>query len=412
MNRVTDVIVRATVVLISAFAVWKSAQLARADLAWSDGTTAGLHRAVEILPHSADMAARLVLRRVDDGEDGPDLDHALSAASQLNPLNAELLMVRALRLEQAGDQARAHQLLIEAAKVDHQFKPAWTLANFSLRSGLMEEFWPMIRRCLELEPFGFEPNAVFDLAWRVASDAKQIQVLIPSRSPKTLRYLSYLSASGRTEAAIALWPAALESIDRSLKGDVALAQEFPGFLVNKGQVPAALRAWNQLVDRSVLRSGRIEPANGTLLADPEFSFDRNAGVFSWQVPDANGVFPAPDYSALRFELDGNQNQSLVLAQTTALVLPGRKHKLSWKADGTRLNLASDAGFALQVLGTDGRALVECPALLDNHGAGSCLYTAKAQDQTVRVALNYTRAQGTTRAAGTLELSSVKLEALQ
>lgn len=411
MGRIEDLTVRALVVLVAAFALWKSALFARADLAWSDGTTAGLRRAAEILPRDADIASRLALRRVDDGEESPDVDAALLKATELNPLNSEILMTRGLRAELRGNIPEAEKLLVQAAGVDHQFKPSWTLANFAVRADRMDHFWPMIKRCLEIEPFGFDPDSIFDLVWKVSDDAKQIQSLFPPRSAKTLRYLAFLVGSNRTDASVALWPIALEALDSSIGSDLAVAHNFPAFLIEKGRTPVAVRAWNQLVDRNFVHSGKLDPSSGALLADPQFSFERNTGIFSWQVAQTDNIFPAPDFSALRFELDGNQAQSVVLASTSTLVVPGRNHKLSWQADGTRLNLATDLGFYLRIIRPDGKPVAECPPLLENHGAGSCTFAAGKEDEMFRLELGYSRAQGTSRATGTIEISAVKVEAV-
>ncbi len=409
MKTTLELLVRAVVIVLCGFALWKSIQLARADYSFAPGTTAGLHRAMAILPADADYATRGVLRRLDDGEDSPDVDAALTRTARLNPLSSELQMTLGLRAEQHGDLAQAEHFLLQATQLDHQYKPAWTLANFCYRTGRMDNFWPMVKRCLALEPTGFDPTAVFDLCWRITDDAKKIQAFIPRRGETALAYLQYLTGNKRWEPALAWWPVALEAMDRSDKHDVDAIVGFTDAMLAAERMPEAARIWNQLVDRSLVKSGRLDPATAISIADPEFSFPRNAGAFSWRITEGSGIFPASDFSALRLELDGNQPQSVRLLITNAPVLADRKYRLVWKSDGTRLSLPADPGFGFRILTSSGAVLAECPPLLGNGGKGVCSFSTPANLAGVQVDLQYARAPGTTRSSGVLELSSVRLE---
>jgi hypothetical protein len=79
-----------------------------------------------------------------------------------------------LEAEQSGDYAGAEHSLLEAARMDRQHLPAWTLANFYFRRGDAARFWPwaqraaaltyddltlLLRLCDELEP---RPIAVLE----------------------------------------------------------------------------------------------------------------------------------------------------------------------------------------------------------------------------------------------------------
>jgi hypothetical protein len=72
-----------------------------------------------------------------------------------------------LSAEQATDYGAAERALLEAARIDHQYLPAWTLANFYFRRGDVAHFWPwaaraaalayddlapLVRLCDEMEP--------------------------------------------------------------------------------------------------------------------------------------------------------------------------------------------------------------------------------------------------------------------
>jgi Tfp pilus assembly protein PilF len=56
-----------------------------------------------------------------------------------------------LAAEEAGDYAGAERSLLEAARIDRQHLPAWSLANFYFRRGDPASFWPWARRAAALE---------------------------------------------------------------------------------------------------------------------------------------------------------------------------------------------------------------------------------------------------------------------
>ena len=55
-----------------------------------------------------------------------------------------------LLAEESGDYASAEHSLLEAARIDRQHLPAWSLANFYLRRGDAASFWTWARRAAAL----------------------------------------------------------------------------------------------------------------------------------------------------------------------------------------------------------------------------------------------------------------------
>lgn len=117
----------------------------------------------------------------------------------LRPRASSVLIDAGLAAEDAGDYAAAERTLLDAARIDHQYQPAWTLANFYFRRGDAARFWPwarhaaqmsyddlppLLRLCDELEPY---PPAVLE---RIGD---------PPRMHRA--YLDYLAGRGRWEAA-------------------------------------------------------------------------------------------------------------------------------------------------------------------------------------------------------------------
>jgi tetratricopeptide (TPR) repeat protein len=67
-----------------------------------------------------------------------------------NPLASAPWIDRGLAAEHAGDLATAERDLLTAARLDRQYLPAWTLANFYFRRGDRGAFWPWARRAASL----------------------------------------------------------------------------------------------------------------------------------------------------------------------------------------------------------------------------------------------------------------------
>jgi tetratricopeptide (TPR) repeat protein len=191
-----------------AFSSWWSFRAAQADFLQTSANAARAGRAVEITPGSAAAHARAayLYAAVDPFSNKQDVE--LKAAAALNPRDSASLMELGLKAEMDGDNGRAEKYLLAAAEINHMFKPAWSLANFYARTGQTEKFWPWIGKCIDLlehrngEPWTFDPNAVFELCWRVTNDAAAIDRVIPSKAFILDNYLAYLVPTNRIDAAL------------------------------------------------------------------------------------------------------------------------------------------------------------------------------------------------------------------
>jgi hypothetical protein len=168
-------------------AVWFSIVLARADFYFREGK---VQRATEIAPRNTEYLALRALQLEYDGADSSGLTEKIAV---LNPLSSAPRIRLGLAAEIAGDSARAETWLLDAARVDHQFEPRWTLANFYFRAGKKSEFWRWMRAALEVS-YGDRAPA-YELCWRVSSDGGEILRLgIPDRHEVMGSYLGYLLA--------------------------------------------------------------------------------------------------------------------------------------------------------------------------------------------------------------------------
>jgi tetratricopeptide (TPR) repeat protein len=400
------------------FAVWWSVRIAVADLAASDKTMEGFSRAMRIAPNDPELRMQEALFRSDndDGENSLSVDEDLRLASRLNPYDSNLLMTLGVREEFRGDNTTAEAYLKRAVEVDRQFKPGWTLANFYSRTGQPEKSRPLIKHVLGLEPLGFDPDPVFALCWEEAGAGDEVETsrkileLIPAAGTRRVQYLSFLMKTKRADAALELWPQALQVFDAKDAGEVSVVMEFNDFLIRQNRIPDAVKVWNELAGRGVVQGEHLSLAKGVSVADPEFQFPLDGRGFHWRLNETPGVFPGKVASGLRLEISGNQPESLTALSVIAPVVAGKAYRLRWKIDGSALNSPRDPGFAFQVM--DGASAetvaMQCGSMLAA-GVATCDFVGPRDSGAVQIRLRYSRAPGTVRASGVLELSSVRLE---
>lgn len=408
MKRVWSWIVRGLLVLICVFLTARSIRISLAD--WrAQQPPDGLDRALRLEPGDSVLLARAALARNDGGDMSPAVDRQLLHAAEADPLNANLWMALGLREEFRGNLTEAERYLVHAAEIDHTVKPAWTLANFYYRNNQPDKTWPMIRRALNLNPLAFDPAPIFDLCWSETGDSKKILELMPARGVVPLRYLLYLMNTKRTDAAIEFWPRVLDAADPANASFAGVMIAFVESLERTNRVPDAVRGWNQLVERRIVDSGRLDPSAGVSVADPDFAFPLFERGFGWGLAHAPGLTLTKEFSSLRLEFDGNEPESSLLLTTVAPLVPGKAYRLIWKTDASRLSSRQDPGFAWRIVQQPGDLVTECPPLLQAGDDGDCRFTSLPKAGEAQLNLMYKRAVGTTRVEGTLRINSVKLE---
>jgi tetratricopeptide (TPR) repeat protein len=400
-------------IALCGFATLRSVRIARADWRASAGSIDALQDASRLAPDDGTLAARLAIRLNDEGDQTSAVEGALQRAALLNPFNPAVLMALGLRKEFQGNSAGAEAYLVRAAEIDHQFKPAWTLANYYYRAGQPDKSWPMIGRLLQLEPLGFDPTPVFELCWKQTSDNGKILRLVPRHGHRPIQYLGFLAATHRIDAAVEVWPVALAATDTPDSFDIGALIGFVDFLSGSGRLTESVAAWDQLVDRGIIHYGRLDPAKGRSIADPDFSFAPLAAAFSWHLADIPGVFASRLATGLatglRFEINGEEPQSFEILTTVAPVLPATKYRLLWKTDGASLSSPEDPGFSFHIVPQQGGIATQCPPLLARGAAPVCDFVSAPDMGKTGIVLGYTRAQGTTRISGILRLADVRLE---
>ncbi len=323
-------------------------------------------------------------------------------------------MALGLQAEFQGDNAAAEAYLKRAVEADHQFKPAWTLANFYYRTHQSEKSWPLIERILRLEPLGFDPGPVFELAWNeLAGEAemnasRRIEGLLPTGSERPIQYLQFLVRTKRTEAALDAWPKALAEYQAGDSGQSATMIGFADYLVANQRIPDAVSVWDQLVERGILPAEPLTPSAGKSIADPEFQFPVLGTAFGWRVAEVPGVFTNKPAGSLRIEISGDEPEMFGILAVVAPVRSEVAYRLRWKMDSSALSSPHDPGFSFQILQEPGGQITQCePALSVN--PPTCDFVTASEAKSARISLRYARAQGTIRVSGVMQVSSVQLE---
>lgn len=123
----------------------------------------------------------------------------LRVAVRLNPRLASAWIYLGLDAEAGGDLPEAEQDLLRAARVDRQYVPAWTLANFYFRRGDAVKFWPWAARAASLTFDDYRP--LLRLADALETSPQEVATRLAGGAPLLRAYLDLLIGEGRLDAA-------------------------------------------------------------------------------------------------------------------------------------------------------------------------------------------------------------------
>jgi tetratricopeptide (TPR) repeat protein len=405
----------------AAMAALVAATLLSLRLAWSDilesrGDLASLRKSIQLTPLNARALVSEAVMIAARDPAGDQAETPLRAALALDPRNAAAWMDLGVKAEFRGDMAQAEKLLLEAARVDRTFKPAWTLANFYVRTGQTERFWRWIRACLEIvEPKNMESNTfdtqpMFDLCWNVTEDANLIlERAIPRRHFVLVRYAAYLLEAGRYDAASQV--AAL-SFPLATARDLEFFLFFCDSLINAGRTQQAVDAWNGLSKAKLIALAPLDPANGLSLTNGEMKSEPLNRGFDWRTGRVGGVFQAYVRSppAMRFDLDGEEDEHIEILAQPVPVTAGARYRVEFQYQ--TLDIVSRSGLHWNVFDVSNRRQVYgAPSFdaRDEEGAGGFEFDAPRDTSLVWLALRFDRLPGTTRPKGWLKLFHMEMK---
>jgi len=360
-------------------ATWFSIRLARADALFRSREPAAVERAIALEPGNSEY---LLFRALQVDYEGGDPSALLERAAELNPLNSAPRIRLGLAAELRGDFARAERQLLDAARVDRQFEPRWTLANFYFRRGNAEEFWKWMRAALEVS-YG-DRRPAFDLCWRMSGDAPEIfSRAIPERHEVIGAYLGYLL---ETHRAMAVSPVARKLAAANDPHDSALLLAACDALIDAKEGALASEVWRAM--------GYSLPVT--------FAAPRVGAGFDWRPLPVQGVshINVDQPRAMhRITLSGQQPESCELLRRVENLRAGVCYTLRWEA--RTQGLGARSGLAWNIGGE--RAAI---ASNENGSVGELAFTAPAE--LTALTLIYERPPGEVRAEGSVEVWNVTI----
>jgi len=338
----------------------------------------GLHediaRAIQLSPWNSAYA--LDYARSETEESGATLQRAV----RLSPYNAAAWMDIGMRFELAGDHIAAERALLEAARRDRTFQPAWTLANYYCRRQNLREFATWMRRAASISYE--DPKPLFELCRRASDDQKFIlDETLPSTGRILRAYLEYLVARNLWEDAA---PVADRLTAQANSADAPVLLAYCDIVLEAGRpashlLPSARHVWNSLCERKLLPYAPIDERRSSVV-NSTFSNPTVDHAFDWRiVPNLAGVEQGPTAPGWRITLNGKQAEHCVFLMQFIPSVPGARYQL-------RSKLAT-SGFPEQ--------------------NGIMWRVTDASSALVRLSLEYHRVPGTVRAEGTVNVEDVE-----
>jgi hypothetical protein len=358
-------------------AAWFSVHLTLADQQFQRHTPESIAQAIRIEPRNTEY---LALRALQLDYDDADSTALLERAAELSPLSSAPRIRLGLAAELRGDNATAEKWLLDAARVDRQFEPGWTLANFYFRQNDPESFWKAMRNALDVS-YG-DRRPAFDLCWRVGDASAILTRAIPDRREVAAAYLAHVLESHPD----AIGPAALRLAAYRDFADRPLLLAADDSLIAADDSVSARQLWRAL--------GFKEPSGVT---NGDFSSGPLNHGFDWRLVESPGVTHMPieqPQRAHRIMFDGRQPESVALLSQVLLLEARTRYALHWESRTNGLPLPSGVEWRIG----DQRIAVEGTAA-----------TFVAGKELVSLTLFYQRPVGQPRAEGSIEITSVSIE---
>jgi O-antigen ligase len=353
-------------------------RIACADALYHRGTPDSLSRAAALRPEKAEYQV--------------DLSRALA----LNPYLTRARIALAAEQEARGEMAAAEATLLEAARRDRQFLPAWAMANFYFRNR-PDRFWPWARAASAMAYADMSP--LFDLCFHTGSDARTVlERVVAGRRFAEREYLAYLTRLSRLQDAHA---AALRIARTAGAADREALLHYVDRSLRASRAQAALEVWNSLCLR------RLVPYRAALagtLVNGDFGQPMLNRGFDWMERPATGVMlfqSSAGGAELEIALSGKQPERCEILAHYVPVAPRSAYRLRFEY--RTAELPKHTGVIWSV---DPRQEFELAAAPE-WSPGEWRFEAPAD--ATRLVLAYRRAPGTTRREGAVFLRQVQLK---
>lgn len=369
--------------------IFDAGKLAWADTLYRRATLQSLRDAVRLCPARSEY--ELALARVDAQNTVRHLQRAVA----LNPYATQARTALAFELEASGDTEASEQALLETARHDRQYGPAWSLANFYFRHNRAAEFWPWARAAANVY-FG-DLHPLFDLCFLVSENSAVVlnRVVVP-RPAVERQFLSYLTEHGRLDEAHVI---AVRIAGRADAADRDVLLAYVDASLAAGHSDPAREIWD-----SLCRKGLVSGAGDPILTNGDFSQTILNRGFDWRLPQVAGVVSKQtheDGPSLSLSFSGNQPETCQLLTHFLALTQGMPYVLRFQYRTTDLPEHTGLYWSLG----SGREYPLSSA--EDWTAAEWHFLATAPQE--RISIDYRRYLGTTRIEGTLVLRRLEVE---
>jgi len=371
------------------FAASMSARLATAELVFERDTAEAVRWA------ALDVNNAVYYQRWADLE--PAQAHeALRGALRANPRDSTAWIELGLIAEHARNGSEAARDLAQAAQVDRQYLPAWTLANYSFRRGDAAGFWPAAAHAASLAYDDLRP--LLDLCDRMEPDPGIALARLGPSARLERAYLDLLIGKNRLDAA---QDVARLMLARPSPENAARLTAFTERLIAAGAETPALEIWNGLGKFAIL-----DPAHGVVLTNGDFVMSPSGAGFDWRLPGPAGLLTHWSPATLSFSFSGSESDDCALLEQWA-PLAVRRYRLSFEYQTPGIPPATGLRWAITPpngAGSQSAGLASAPTWQQRRWSFVSEHAGLA-----RVRFLYRRQPGTPRANGRVELRHVRLE---
>ena len=366
---------------VLAFGAFLTVRLAWADSLYRRATPASVERAAMLFPGNAEY--HFALAQLEPQRAASELVRCLA----INPFRTDARIQLAAYVEDRGDLTQASAILLEAARRDTQFAPAWTLVKFYFRNRQPELFWHWARIAADMDYGDLQP--LFDLCFLVTNDSQIVRDrAVPPKRSVEVQFLSYLTSHQRLSGA--------ESVAREMAENPRPADREP--LLNYidesltvARFAAARQIWNAM-------SG-----SGIGLVKADSSRPIPSREFDWHLAAVAGVVvtqPRQNQPELKVALSGRQPGNCEILSQILSLQPGEKYALQFEYKTS--DLPGQTGLRWSFGSNREFALASSPLWV------SAEWRFSASADAGRLSLAYTRIPGTTRTEGTLTLRRTRI----
>lgn len=368
---------------LSAVHVTYSARNAYAVIEADRDTPASLHHATQLAPANAANYARLGALEPENASKWLDI------ALRLNPVDPLLWIEKGVNQEVAGDPAAAERSLLEAARLDHQYVPRWTLAAFYFRQRNVPQFQHWARQALEMAWGDALP--LFQMAGNLEMSLADVRrTMLPDRAPVLSAFISECIRRKDLDEAARAAHDLVKIGSREYRSIVLVAADA---LFNANRTSDAVSIWNEVVSARWIPHQKLG-----LIANPDFSFDFVPAAFDWRPATLDGVvfWRLGNGRGLQIEFSGRQPETCTLLTLPLPLEP--KHSYKIHTETTASGFEKDTGLKWHLGAAEWEA------------AEPETQTIETPDkpQPLSLTLVYTRALGTKRMEGTLTVNRVTI----